>query len=102
MRPPDPRSLLTHSRAHTPTRSHAPRAPAYLAKALEADAKRTRAAACDLLDYAHAFPFLCAPEAYTGSDERWAPPINIWAVGHLVRARFAFAEVFCVRACAWG
>ena len=90
------------SHAHTLARSHAHRAPAYLAKELEADAKRTRAAAFDLLDYAHAFPFLCAPEAYTGSDERWAPPINIWAVGHLVRARFAFAEVFCLLSCAWG
>ena len=93
VRPPIPALL---------TRSHAPLAPAYLAKELQADtdAQRTRAAAFDLLDYAHAFPFLCAPEAYTGSDERWAPPINIWAVGHLVRARCAFAEVFlaCARA----
>ena len=78
-----------HCAPQSPLSSHAPLAPAYLAKELQADtdAKRTRAAAFDLLDYAHAFPFLCAPEAYTGSDERWAPPINIWAVGHLVRAR---------------
>ena len=68
---------------------------------MDTDAQRTRAPrpAFDLLDYAHAFPFLCAPEAYTGSDERWAPPINIWAVGHLVRARCAFVEVFCLLAC---
>ena len=97
MRPPIPALL---------TRSHAPLAPAYLAKELQADtdAQRTRAPrpAFDLLDYAHAFPFLCAPEAYTGSDERWAPPINIWAVGHLVRARAVDSFLACARAGAWG
>ena len=33
----------------------------------------------------HAPPLLAAPEAIQGSPHPYSPPINIWAVGHLVR-----------------
>ena len=38
-----------------------------------------------LTDYYHSELRLCPPEALYGAPERWAPPVNIWAVGHLVR-----------------
>ena len=34
----------------------------------------------------HAPPLLAAPEAIQGSTHPYSPPINIWAVGHLVRS----------------
>ncbi|KAM5530132.1 hypothetical protein V8D89_016210 [Ganoderma adspersum] len=37
-----------------------------------------------LADYHHAELRLCSPEALRCAPERWAPPVNIWAVGHLV------------------
>ncbi|EJF60470.1 kinase-like protein [Dichomitus squalens LYAD-421 SS1] len=50
--------------------------------------------AFDLLDYYHALPVLCAPEAYIGSPERWSPPVNIWAVGHLTFQSLTGALVY--------
>ncbi|KAI1784265.1 kinase-like protein [Ganoderma leucocontextum] len=36
-----------------------------------------------LIDYYHSELKLCSPEALRGAPERWSPPVNIWAIGHL-------------------